>query len=96
MQNVKYVPMGFEVLSSAQLSGSISPSPPAGANVALLNAETGNVRWRDDGTAPTTTVGMLITKDGDPYEYWGNLSSIKFINAGGAASLNISYYRSSG
>ncbi len=72
MQNVKYVPMGFQELSSANLSGAVSPTPPAGATIAVLSAETGGVRWRDDGTDPTTTTGILLGRpfDDKVYQRW--------------------------
>ena len=36
--------------------------PPNGAGFVLVSAETQSIRWRDDGGAPTTTVGMLLAK----------------------------------
>ncbi len=96
MQNLKMVAMGFEQLSTASLSGVTSLSPPQGATVALINAEGAAVRWRDDGTDPTATVGMLIPVDLLPFEYWGNLAAIKFITASSSSLLNVSYYRASG
>ncbi len=95
MQNVKYVPLGYQQLTAAQLASAVGLTPPAGATIAVLNPETAGVRWRDDFTSPTATVGMLIAMD-DFYEYWGNLSAIKFIAAIGSPLLNISYYRAAG
>jgi hypothetical protein len=61
------------------------------ANFALIVAETQNVRWRDDGTDPTASVGMLLVA-GVPFQYDGDLSRIKFIETTASAKLNISYY----
>jgi hypothetical protein len=61
------------------------------ANFALIVAETQDVRWRDDGTAPTSTVGMLL-KAGVIFQYDGDLSKIKFIETASSAKVNISYY----
>ena len=58
---------------------------------ALITPLTGNVRWRDDGVAPSATVGMPLAA-GVTLQYDGNLKGIKFINNGGTAELNISYY----
>ena len=58
---------------------------------ALITPLTGNVRWRDDGTSPTASVGMPLAA-GVTLQYDGNLKLIKFINNGGTAELNISYY----
>lgn len=58
---------------------------------ALIIAETQAVRWCDDGTTPTTTVGMPLAV-GVPLQYDGDLSKIKFIEQVAGAVLNISYY----
>ena len=61
------------------------------ANFALIVAETQNVRWRDDGTSPTASVGMPLAV-GVPLQYDGDLTKIKFIQQVASAKLNISYY----
>jgi hypothetical protein len=58
---------------------------------ALIVAEGQAVRWRDDGTAPTATVGMPLAV-GIPLQYDGDLTNIKFIEQVAGAKLNISYY----
>ena len=58
---------------------------------ALITPLTGNVRWRDDGGAPTASIGMPLAA-GVTLQYDGNLKAIKFIDNGGTAELNISYY----
>ena len=58
---------------------------------ALIIAETKDVRWRDDGTNPSSTVGMPLTA-GVPLQYDGDLTRIKFIETAASAKLNISYY----
>jgi hypothetical protein len=58
---------------------------------ALITPLTGNVRWRDDGVAPTSTVGMPLAA-GVTLQYDGDLTRIRFIDNGGTAELNISYY----
>jgi hypothetical protein len=50
------------------------------------------VRYRDDGTDPTTTVGMLINA-GETIWYPGDLTHIKFIEVTSGAELNISRYK---
>jgi hypothetical protein len=61
------------------------------ANFALIVAETQDVRWRDDGTDPTASVGMLL-KAGVIFQYDGDLKKIKFIETTGSAKVNVSYY----
>jgi hypothetical protein len=58
---------------------------------ALIVAEGAPVRWRDDGTNPTASVGMPLAV-GVPLQYDGNLQNIKFIEQSASAKLNISYY----
>jgi hypothetical protein len=58
---------------------------------ALIIAESKDVRWRDDGTDPTASVGMPMTV-GVPLQYDGDLTRIKFIETAASAKLNISYY----
>jgi hypothetical protein len=58
---------------------------------ALITPLTGAVRWRDDGGTPSATVGMPLAA-GVTLQYDGNLKGIKFIDNGGTAELNISYY----
>jgi hypothetical protein len=59
--------------------------------LALIVAETQAVRWRDDGVAPTASIGMPLAA-GVTLQYDGDLSRIQFIEQTGGAKLNISYY----
>jgi hypothetical protein len=75
-------------------------SIPAGAEYVLLSVEVANIRFRDDGTAPTSAVGLLLlTTIGSPFEYWGPLVPIsgkpafRFIAASSGALLNAEFYR---
>lgn len=58
---------------------------------ALIIAESKDVRWRDDGTDPTASVGMPLAI-GVPLQYDGDLTRIKFIETAASAKINISYY----
>lgn len=64
---------------------------PATATYAIIQAEGQAVRWRDDGTAPTAAIGMVIGVGGE-LSYDGNLNAIRFIEAAATAKLNVSYY----
>jgi len=59
--------------------------------IALITPETNTVRWRDDGTAPTASVGMPLAA-GVTLQYDGDLKKIKFIEQTASAKINISYY----
>lgn len=60
-------------------------------SIAIIVAETQAVRWRDDDTNPTTTVGMPLAT-GVAFVYDGDLTKIKFIEQTAGAILNVSYY----
>jgi len=62
-----------------------------GGRVAMIQCLNQNVRWRDDGTDPTTTVGIRLHA-GATFFYTGNLRSIRFIEETAGAELNINLY----
>jgi hypothetical protein len=68
------------------------PALPESSVRALIQAEGADVRWADDGTTPTASLGMIIP-NGVVLEYEGDLSKIKLIQAAASAKLNVSYYR---
>lgn len=59
--------------------------------IALITPEGQAVRWRDDDTAPSATVGMPLAV-GVTLQYDGDLTKIKFIEQTAGAKLNVSYY----
>ena len=61
------------------------------ARIAIITAESQAVRWRDDGVAPTASVGMPLA-GGVTLLYDGDLSKIQFIEQTAGAKLNITYY----
>ena len=60
-------------------------------SLALITAESQAVRWRDDGIAPTASVGMPLASGGT-LQYDGDLTKIQFIEQTASAKINISYY----
>jgi hypothetical protein len=93
---VRFVPLGFQQIVAATLAEATSLAVPAGANVALISADTAPVRWRDDGAAPTTSVGMSLVNGVAPFQYSGTLANLQFIAESGSPILNVSYYRIAG
>ena len=81
--------LGYQQITS--LSSAAGLTVPQGATLALIVPETQNVRWRDDGTNPTASVGMPIFV-GASLSYDGDFNKIKFIEEAASAKLNISYY----
>lgn len=66
---------------------------PAGATIALFQAESQAIRWRPDGasTAPTASVGMRLLPN-QMQVYSGSLANIRFIEETASAKLNVSYF----
>lgn len=82
-------PAGYQQLTS--LSAASSLNVASGATMALIQAESFGVRWRDDGVAPTSATGMLIPANGE-LSYTGSLGALKMIEAQASAKANVSYY----
>lgn len=63
-------------------------------NVVLMQAESQNIRWRDDGTAPTASVGMVLAA-GESFLFEGNINNLKVIETTASAKLNLNFYAKS-
>jgi len=88
-------PFGYQQITSLSSATALTipaPTNAVPATLALIQAETQDVRWRDDGTNPTASVGMVLAA-GETLPYTGDLSKLKFIETTASAKLNISYYR---
>lgn len=81
--------LGYQQITS--LSAAAALTVPSGATMAVITPESQSVRWRDDGTNPTSTVGMPISIL-TVLSYDGDLKRIRFIEQAASAKLNISYY----
>lgn len=64
---------------------------PSGSTQATIMCESQPVRWRDDGVAPTASVGMELLV-GQVMIYNGPLAALQFIQEAASAKLNVSYY----
>lgn len=82
-------PLGYQQITD--LSAAVGLTIPTGAILALIQPETQAVRWRDDNTNPTASVGYPLPVGGE-LEMTGQLDKIKFIEQVGSAKLNIVYY----
>lgn len=88
-----YKPLGSQQIGASPLASSQTLTVPAGATFCAISVDTANVRWRDDGTAPTASTGMRKIFGTDPFWYYGDLNAIAFILESGSPVLNIAYYR---
>lgn len=92
------IPCGYQQITSLSAATRLTV-PDAGAIVGanqhptrcIITATTQAVRWRDDGTDPTATVGYPLPVNTE-LKYDGNLMKIKFIEQTAGAVLNVAYY----
>lgn len=82
-------PCGYQQISS--LAAATALTWPNQAKLAMVQPETKDVRWRDDGTDPTAAIGMILVAN-DILVYTGT-AAIKFIEVAASGKLNITYYR---
>ena len=70
------------------------PSIPKSASYAIVNISSQPVRYRDDGTNPTATVGMpAVAGDEIVLVSPAQIKAFKVIRSGGTdAELNVLYY----
>lgn len=79
--------------NTASSASSTSGGIPQGATAALLQAETADVRFRDDGGAPAAGVGMIVVHGTPPIFYTGTLTKLQFILLSGSPLLDVAFYR---
>jgi hypothetical protein len=90
-------PLGYQQITSVSSSvGFTIPTVTRNgvtirADYALVTPQTQAVRWRDDGTNPSATVGYPLAV-GQELAYTGDLGKIKFYEQAASAALNVSYY----
>ena len=85
------------VSSTAVTLASASPAITSRTKHAVITVEDDEVRYRPDGTAPTSTEGVLLSPGGGlEYLTHGNyksvLNAIQFIRVTGDAKLKIIFY----
>jgi len=85
------------VSSTAVGLASGSPALPGNAKRMFITIETDAVRWRADGTDPTSSEGHPIVKD-DSISFTGAnyrhlLENIKFIRVTNDAKIDITYFK---
>lgn len=91
-------PLGYQQITSITSATALTlPTPLANSGLvptyAIIQCEGSSsvARWRDDGTDPSSTVGMQLAS-GQELDYSGDLTMIKFIDGTSTSKLNISYY----
>lgn len=93
---IRRTPCGYQQIATLSSATALTiPTTLCAANTvtfAVIVAEAQAVRYRDDGTDPSATVGQPMAV-GVVLEYAGSLSKIKFFEQTSGAKLNISYYK---
>ena len=88
-----YTPLGYQQITAGTLASATALTVPTGATIAVIEVEAANVRWRDDGTSPTASVGMILSPNNVlTISGAAELAAIKFILQSGSPILDISYY----
>jgi hypothetical protein len=79
--------LGYQQLTS--LTGSTAfTSVPAGTIYAVVSVETQAIRWRDDGVAPTASVGMPVAA-GSSFAYTTNFIGFRIIQQAASATVDV-------
>lgn len=78
-------------LATAGVATTLGAGIPSGATVAIISPEAQGLRWRDDGTAPTTAIGMRVLTDNE-LAYNGPLAAWQGINLTAGTICNITFY----
>lgn len=86
----RVTPVGYQQIVG--LVAATALTVPTGAQYALIVCTAQNVRWVDDGSTPTATLGMLLKTTDPALWYVGKLSRLKFIQAAATATLDVLYY----
>jgi hypothetical protein len=90
MLNQAYRALGYQQITN--LAAAVGLTVPAGTTLALITCETQDVRWRDDSTDPTATVGYPLAAGVELQYAAGQIGQLKFIEQAASAKLNITYY----
>jgi len=99
-----YTPLGYCQITSlgspvSLVTASCSTgSVPAGATIAEICVETQTIRYRDDGVAPTTTIGMPVAPGSSTFPSCFSysiipLSAMQLIAVSGSPVVDVSFYR---
>ena len=97
--NIWYLPASVQVPAAGVAPAGISVTTYAFVwpDYALITPTGQNVVWRDDGTPPTASTGnVLATTIPEPWPYFGDLTTIQFIQSTATAALDVSYYKIAG
>lgn len=95
-----YVPVAFQTISISNSTAVAVNSTVRNAKASrlVISVETQNARFRDDGTAPTLTTGVLLIAANSPFVFEGynRTSALKFHRSTGTTKISIAAYKNLG
>ena len=74
------------------VGGNTTLTVPAGATLAEICVEGANVRYRDDGVAASSSLGIPVGV-GTCFPYSGPLAGLSFSAQSGSPTIDVSYYK---
>jgi hypothetical protein len=87
-------PKGYyqaSVSTVVDLATAIGASIPSGARGVWITPESAGIRFRDDGTDPTASVGQPVAPD-QSWPYIGTLSALKLVAKAGTVTVNFLFF----
>lgn len=87
------VNLGYQQINN--LLAATALTVPDGTSYCIITAETQAVRWRDDGTNPTASVGYPLNTGVELF-YDSQIARIRFIEQASGGAININYYGKAG
>jgi hypothetical protein len=82
--------LGYQQISGLSIAKGLTL--PAGVQYAMITPLTQAVRWRDDGTDPTSLIGYPLSAGAELRYDAASLSLVRFIEQAPSAILNVAYY----
>ena len=79
--------------TAKDLATATGAAVPDSADHVTVQAEVQPIRWRDDGTAPTASVGNLIAVGTTVTFRRGQFANLKLIETTTSAKANIDYFK---
>lgn len=83
--------LGYQQISQGAVTAG-ALTIPTGTSLILISPETQAIRYRDDGTDPTASVGYPIPVGAELRYSGGNMAAIRIIAQTGTATVNVLYY----
>ena len=88
------IPNGYEQIAVSSAVKSLTPPNATTGGIphyALIRTDQ-DIRWRDDGTNPSASVGMVL-KANEVLLYDGKMQTLRLIRVSADATVDVSYYK---